>query len=160
MYYYVILLLVVFLLVIIYLYKTSENKWFYQSKEDLELGKIKMIQVLKGYGRSPRYIRLAIVSYHYFSTRPHKFDGTTIARDLFDVTHNNHRLAVASLIHDFIWIRFRANVKLFLNLWSNWKYFKDLIKNGKPPMYFRLIGLMLIAIPFVVITILKNRIRK
>lgn len=150
---------IVFLVIIFYLYKTSKNEIFLLPKEDLSIIKEMMINQLYGYGRSKAYVRLACVAFDYFALHPEKFDGSTIVRDLYDVFYKGYRLSVSSLIHDFIWVRFLARMKMFLNWWSNWKYFKDLLKNGKPPMYFRLAGLMLISLFYVPIMYVKYKIK-
>lgn len=150
------IIIILFLLIIIYLYKKSTNDIFYLSKDELKELRAMMVNQLTNYSRSKKYIRFACVAFDYFALHPDKFDGTTIARDLHDVLYKGKKLEVASLIHDFVWVRFKANRKLFLNWWSNWKYFDDLLKNGKPPMYFRLIGLMVISVFYVPYNNLKS----
>lgn len=146
----ILILTTLFLSVILYLKNKRKNYIFIElSKEDLSIVKQKMITQLENYSRSKSFIRLATVSFDYFVLHPKKFDGSTVVSDLFDVFYKGKKLEVASLIHDFIWVRFFARRKLVLNWWSNWEYFTDLKKHGNPYMYSRYLGLMLISIPLV-----------
>lgn len=149
---------VIFLGVIFYLYKTSENDYFFQSKEDLKIGKNLMISQLKRYGRSKVDITRFCKAYDWFCENPERYDGSTIVRDLFDFKLNGFRLSTASMWHDYDYIH-GANRNFIKNAKSNWLYFNDLLHNGKGAHIERLIGLTIISIGFVPYMYCKNNLK-
>jgi hypothetical protein len=141
---------------IFYKFKTSKNEFFTQSKKDLEHCKKLLSLQLRNYGRSSKDIDRILRAYDYYCENPKDYDGTTVARDLFDIRYNRFKLSSSSLYHDYYWQVLRANKNLILNWKSNWLYFTDLLYNGKGAQLTRLILLSIVSVPFVVYKNLNN----
>ena len=147
------LILAIFLITwIIYLYKVSENLFFYQSKEKLKEHRKNLIKILELQARSCDDILKYIKAFDYFVQNPHKYDGDTIVRDLptlrsasLDVNGRQYRLSAESMLHDYIWSLYPTN--LWVKLKSNWEYLIELNRNGKGIFIGRFLGLTIIT-PF------------
>ena len=153
-------LIIISLAILFYLYKTSKNDFFFQSKEDLEIARDLMILQLENLGRSRKDINRFLLSYDWFCKNPERYDGSTIVRDLFDLKYKGFRLSTSSMWHDYDYIVNGANRNFIKNVKSNWQYFNDLLANGKGAHIERLIGLTIISIGFVPIMWLKYNFKK
>lgn len=137
---------------IIYLYKTSENLFFYQDPEKLKEHRKNLIKVLKLQTRTDEDIKRYTNAFDYFVKNPHKYDGDTVVRDLptlrsvdLDKNGRQYRLSAESMEHDYIWCLYPTN--LWVKLKSNWDYMIELLRNGKGLHLDRFIGLTIIT-PF------------
>ena len=150
---------VIFLAIIFYLFKTSKNFFFFQSKEDLAICREMLITAYRSYGRSLDAINSVLKAYDYYCVNPNNYDGSTIVRDLFDIKYKGNRLCGSSLEHDYIWQVFKANLNWIKNYKSNYKFYNSLLSNGKPAMVGWLIGLHIIGTFYVPYMYLKTKLK-
>ena len=129
----------------------SKNNTFYKSKEELDGIYLNMnaILTLKGHGQESiwRYKK----AFQYFRDFPDKFDGATIAKDLNDLPN----LDLDAMLHDYEYIT-GANTS-FVRKWkADFRYIKNMEKNGKGLRLIRLLLLTIIGVIFVPYCIIKK----
>lgn len=129
----------------------SKNNTFFKPKFALENLREDMVQLLTLKGRSVHKIKQYEYAFFYFMQNPEKFDGATIVKDLNDLPN----LDLDAMLHDFEYLT-GAN-KSFVKKWkSDFKYLRNMEKNGKGIRVFRFIILTLIGFFFVPYCCLKN----
>lgn len=108
----------------------SKNDFFYQSPTVLRKARIDLVELLRIKGRSREEVQEYIEAYNYFIANPDKFDGATIVKDLVDVRTPTGYLDADAMLHDYEYIM-GANRNLKLKWNSDYKYIKNMEKNGK-----------------------------
>ena len=131
----------------------SKNNTFYKSKEELEgiYSNMNAILTLKGHSQESiwRYKK----AFQYFINFPDKFDGATIAKDLNDLPN----LDLDAMVHDYEYIT-GANTS-FVRKWkADFRYIKNMERNGKGLRLIRLLLLTIIGVIFVTYCIIKKKI--
>jgi hypothetical protein len=122
----------------------SKNNTFFKSKTELDLIEYDMSQLLLLKGRSIEDIVKYKRAFEYFRIFPHKFDGATIAKDLNDLPN----LDLDAMLHDYEYLQ-GAN-KSFIKKWhSDFRYIKNMERNGKGIRVFRLLLLTISGLVFV-----------
>jgi hypothetical protein len=122
----------------------SKNNTFFKSKNELDLIEYDMSQILLLKGRSLEDIVKYKSAFEYFRIFPHKFDGATIAKDLNDLPN----LDLDAMLHDYEYLQ-GAN-KSFIKKWrSDFRYIKNMERNGKGIRVFRLLLLTISGLVFV-----------
>jgi hypothetical protein len=122
----------------------SKNNTFFKSKTQLDLIEYDMSQLLLLKGRSLEDIVKYKRAFEYFRIFPHKFDGATIAKDLNDLPN----LDLDAMLHDYEYLQ-GAN-KSFIKKWrSDFRYIKNMERNGKGIRVFRLLLLTISGLAFV-----------
>jgi hypothetical protein len=122
----------------------SKNNTFFKSKTELDLIEYDMSQILLLKGRSLEDIVKYKRAFEYFRIFPHKFDGATIAKDLNDLPN----LDLDAMLHDYEYLQ-GAN-KSFIKKWrSDFRYIKNMERNGKGIRVFRLLLLTISGLVFV-----------
>jgi hypothetical protein len=122
----------------------SKNNTFFKSKTELDLIEYDMSQLLLLKGRSLEDIVKYKSAFEYFRMFPHKFDGATIAKDLNDLPN----LDLDAMLHDYEYLQ-GAN-KSFIKKWrSDFRYIKNMERNGKGIRVFRLLLLTISGLVFV-----------
>jgi hypothetical protein len=122
----------------------SKNNTFFKSKTQLDLIEYDMSQLLLLKGRSLDDIVKYKRAFEYFRIFPHKFDGATIAKDLNDLPN----LDLDAMLHDYEYLQ-GAN-KSFIKKWrSDFRYIKNMERNGKGIRVFRLLLLTISGLVFV-----------
>ncbi len=132
------------ILVLIYFLKKSKNTFFSQDRTTLEEYRNKMIMLLKYKNRSESDIDLYIQAYDFFCRFTSKFDGATIVKDLEDLPN----LDLDAMAHDYECL-IGANRNFVKWFKSSWKYFDNMVKNGKGNQVFRFVLVCLAGFVFV-----------
>ena len=122
----------------------SRNNTFYKSKDKLDAIYTDMAILLLLKGRNDIDIEDYKKAFRYFRIFPKRFDGATIVKDLNDLPN----LDLDAMLHDYEYLQ-GAN-KSFIKKWrSDYRYIKNMERNGKGIRVFRLLLLTLSGLVFV-----------
>lgn len=127
----------------------SKNNFFNKSRFKIQKYRNQLIELLNIRARNQDDINQYLLAYDYFTVRPFAYDGATIVKDLNDLPN----LDIDAMLHDY-WYLTGAN-RSFKRKWiADYKYIRNMEKNGKGIRVFRLLLLTisgLIFVPYVLI---------
>lgn len=133
----------------------SENDFFVQSPSNLVRCRYDMLEVLDLLNRSDEDKLMYLDAFNYFIANPEQFDGATVMRDLFSLKYPNRKLDIDAMLHDYEYIT-GANRSFKLKHEADFRYFNNMLKNGKGAHTIRLILLIITGIFFVPYNKIKN----
>lgn len=126
----------------------SKNDFFYRKPDELTRSRYDMLEVLAILNRSYEDTNLYLNAYDYFTANPSEFDGATIVRDLFIIKGNGHKLDIDAMLHDYEYIT-GVNKSFKLKHKADFRYFNNMLKNGKGAQVLRLTLLLITGVIFV-----------
>ena len=122
----------------------SKNNTFYKSVKELDSIYLNMNAILTLKGHDQESIWGYKKAFQYFRTFPGKFDGATIVKDLNDLPN----LDLDAMLHDYEYIT-GANTS-FVRKWkADFRYIKNMERNGKGLRIIRFILLQIVGLFFV-----------
>ncbi len=122
----------------------SKNNTFKKTRVELDdlYSNMNLLLFLKG--RNDKDIELYQKAFKYFRTFHFKFDGATIAKDLNDLPN----LDLDAMVHDYEYLQ-GANRNFIKKFKADYRYIRNMEKNGKGIRVFRFLLLTLSGILFV-----------
>lgn len=133
----------------------SKNDFFKQKKDELIRSRLDMNEVLRLLNRSDKDIELYNDAFIYFMANPNEFDGATIMRDLFILKKGSYKLDIDAMLHDYEYIT-GANLSFKEKHKADFRYFNNMLLNGKGSQLLRLFLLLISGIFFVPYNKFKN----
>lgn len=132
----------------------GKSKIFHLEKEFLiSTVRPDLINALIRLGRSDKDINEYLIAFDYFVENPKKYDGATIVRDLYIIRYRLFgtifKLDPDAMLHDYEYIMKRANRNFIRKIVSDYKYFMNMLKNGKGLQLTRFILLNLLTLTVV-----------
>lgn len=122
----------------------SKNNTFFKSPNELDNIYTDMAILLLLKKRSEKDIEDYKRAFRYFRIFPNRFDGATIAKDLDDLPN----LDLDAMLHDYEYLQ-GAN-KSFIKKWySDFRYIKNMEKNGKGIRAIRFLLLTIIGAVYI-----------
>lgn len=122
----------------------SKNNTFRKTPEELDSIFSDMILLLNLKGRNDLDVVYYVRAFNFFRSNPYKFDGATIVKDLNDLPN----LDLDAMVHDWHYIS-GANKNFIKKFNADYRYIKNMEKNGKGIRVFRFFLLTISGILFV-----------
>lgn len=142
----------------------GKSKIFYLDEVFLRnIVKPQLIEALERKARSNREINEYLVAFDYFIENPSRYNGATIVRDLYVLKYRldsgTYKLDPDAMLHDYEYIEKKANRNFIAKIKSDYKYFSNMLANGKGARIIRfvLLTLLTITVVYVVYNYIKHK---
>jgi len=137
----------------------SKSNYFYQTEDKLKtsLKKMKLFLYLKDYKTTEQ--KVYGKAFKFFMNNPHKFDGATIVKDLYDLKG----LDIDAMLHDYHFVNYNVGSSFTWKWKADWLFAKGNERKGKGlySAYSRFAGLTIAGVYFVPYTyIMRGKIRE
>ena len=114
-----------------------------------------MLEVLDLLNRSDKDKLIYLDAFNYFITNPEQFDGATVMRDLFSLKYPDRKLDIDAMLHDYEYVT-GANKSFKLKHKADFRYFNNMLLNGKGAQVLRLTLLIITGVFFVPYNLIKG----
>jgi len=122
----------------------SKSNFFYQSTENLNASKVKLVTYLTINNYSDSEMQIYFKAYDYFCINPSQFDGATIVKDLYHIPG----LDINAMLHDYLYIVFKASANWYVRYYADWLYAKEMERTGKGILSWINFSLLVLTYPF------------